>query len=87
MIDSIAAFVNVVNGVIVLSDRVIIGASPANTIRQKASAPPKNPIRQTTIANGATIMDMAIVKVVVKISDSKNNNTIAIAPKVIHRKS
>jgi hypothetical protein len=87
IIDNIAALVSVVNGVTISLDMVIIGASPDNTIKQKASAPPKNPIRQITITRGAIIIEIPSVVKVSEISGSMNKYTTEMAPKAIHRES
>ena len=57
-VDSMAAFVKVVKGVIMFPDAVMFGASAANAINPRASAPPNIPILQITRAIGAMISDI-----------------------------
>jgi hypothetical protein len=83
LIDINTAFVNIVNGVIILSVNEICGTNAAKTIIANASAPPKRPILQIIIATGATINEIPIV---IRLSDkfgSKISKIAAIAPKTI----
>ncbi len=64
-----------------------MGASAANTINAKASAPPNIPVLHRNIANGATINEIRIdVAVSVKLG-SNTSKTTARAPNTIHNTS
>jgi hypothetical protein len=63
------------------------GARDAKTINAKASAPPKNPIRHTSRAIGATISETPIVTRECDKSGTKTNMTTDKPPKIIQIRS
>lgn len=83
--ERIAAFVSVVNGVICNDVIVDMGARPARTIRQRASAPPNMPNRHNARATGATIMEIAVIFMVFQKSGFTNNSKTATAANPIHK--
>src|SRR5574337_107752 len=84
IIESRTASINVVNGLIGELANVTPGARDAKTINAKASAPPKNPIRHTSNAIGATISETPIFTRECDKSGTKTNMTIDRPPKIIH---
>src|SRR5579885_1017611 len=87
MIESRTVSINVVNGFICELANVAPGARDAKTINAKASAPPKNPIRHTSKAIGATINEIPRVTRECDKSGTKTNSITDNPPKIIQIRS